>query len=118
MPLLFSYGTLQQEDVQRSTFGRVLEGQRDELPGFESALVPIPEPHLAAAGGRTHHANVAFNGRGDSRVAGTVFEISGAELVAADGYERRADYERIGVTLASGRQAWVYVHAGSRPSHS
>jgi hypothetical protein len=35
MPLLFSYGTLQQEDVQWSTFGRLLEGQRDELPGFE-----------------------------------------------------------------------------------
>src|SRR5215467_2630490 len=27
MPLLFSYGTLQQESVQRSTFGRTLEGE-------------------------------------------------------------------------------------------
>jgi hypothetical protein len=34
MPLLFSYGTLQQEDVQWSTFGRLLEGEPDELPGF------------------------------------------------------------------------------------
>ncbi len=36
MPLLFSYGTLQQEDVQLSTFGRLLQGQRDELLGFET----------------------------------------------------------------------------------
>jgi hypothetical protein len=41
MPLLFSYGTLQQEDVQLSTFGRLLHGQRDELPGFEQSFVRI-----------------------------------------------------------------------------
>jgi hypothetical protein len=35
MPLLFSYGTLQEEKVQLSTFGRRLGGQRDELLGFE-----------------------------------------------------------------------------------
>ena len=28
MPLLFSYGTLQQDEVQISTFGRRLEGER------------------------------------------------------------------------------------------
>ena len=33
MPLLFSDGTLQQENVQRATFGRLLGGQRDELTG-------------------------------------------------------------------------------------
>ena len=39
MPLLFSYGTLQQEDVQLATFGRLLQGQKDELLGFEQSLV-------------------------------------------------------------------------------
>jgi hypothetical protein len=29
MPLLFSYGTLQQENVQLATFGRLLYGQKD-----------------------------------------------------------------------------------------
>ena len=33
-----------------------------------------------------------------------------AELAAADEYERPALYRRVEVTLASGRQAWVYVH--------
>ena len=84
MPLLFSYGTLQQNDVQLSTFGRLLEGHMDELPGFEPSIVRIEDPQLVAASGRTHHANVTFNGRSDSRVSGTVFEITDAELAAAD----------------------------------
>lgn len=113
MPLLFSYGTLQQDDVQLSTFGRLLQGHRDELPGYEPSLVRIEDPHIVATGGKTHHANVTFNGRNDSRVSGTVFEITDAELGAADQYEQPAAYERIAATLASGKQAWVYVDARS-----
>jgi hypothetical protein len=113
MPLLFSYGTLQQEDVQVSTFGRRLHGQRDELPGFEPSLVPIEDPQVAASLGRTHHANVTFNGRHDSRVSGTVFEVSDDDLAAADEFERSAAYKRIAVRLASGNEAWVYVDARS-----
>jgi hypothetical protein len=30
--LLFSYGTLQQDDVQLSSFGRLLEGRRTPCP--------------------------------------------------------------------------------------
>jgi Gamma-glutamyl cyclotransferase, AIG2-like len=115
MPLLFSYGSLQQEAVQRSTFGRLLQGQRDDLPGFEPSLVRIDDPQVVAASGKTHHANVTFNGRSDSRVSGTVFEITDGELAAADHYEEIAAYKRIAATLASGKQAWVYVDAGSAP---
>jgi hypothetical protein len=115
MPLLFSYGTLQEPHVQLSTFGRRLQGQRDELPGFESSLVVIEDPQFVAASGRTHHSNVEFNGRHDSRVSGTVFEITDAELAAADEYEKIAAYKRISATLASGRQAWLYVDARSAP---
>ena len=113
MPLLFSYGTLQEAQVQLSTFGRRLQGQRDELVGFEPSLVTIDDPQVAAAAGRTHHANVAFNGRRESRVSGTVFEITDAELAAADRYEQLAGYKRVLETLASGKQAWVYVDARS-----
>jgi gamma-glutamylcyclotransferase (GGCT)/AIG2-like uncharacterized protein YtfP len=109
MPLLFSYGTLQQENVQLSTFGRLLQGQRDELPGFEQSLVRIEDPQVVATSGKTHHANVTFNGRNDSRVSGTVFEITGAELASADQYEQPAAYKRVATMLASGKQAWVYV---------
>jgi len=115
MPLLFSYGTLQQDGVQLSTFGRLLQGDRDELPGFEPSLVRIEDPQVAAASGKTHHANVTFNGNDDSRVSGTVFEISDAELAAADKYEQTAAYKRIAVVLASGKQAWVYVDARTAP---
>ena len=99
MPLLFSYGTLQREDVQFATFGRALSGGFDELLAFE--LVP-------AAHSGTGHANVIRGGR-ESRVAGTVFELSDAELAASDEYERRDDYTRIEAALASGRTTWVYV---------
>jgi gamma-glutamylcyclotransferase (GGCT)/AIG2-like uncharacterized protein YtfP len=111
MPLLFSYGTLQQENVQLSTFGRLLQGQSDELPGFEQSSVRIEDAQVVATSGKTHHANVTFNGRNDSRVSGTVFEITDAELAAADQYEQVAAYKRIAAMLASGKQAWVYVDA-------
>ena len=51
-----------------------------------------------------------FTGRTDSRVSGTVFEISDDELASADRYEP-AGYKRVSATLASGRQAWVYADA-------
>ena len=113
MPLIFSYGTLQQEDVQLSTFGRLLQGQRDELPGFEQSSIEIEDPRVAAASGRTHHANVTFRGGNDARVSGTVFEITDAELAAADRYERLAGYKRTATVLASGKRAWVYLDARS-----
>ena len=111
MPLIFSYGTLQEEQVQLSTFGRRLNGQNDELHQFAPSLVKIEDPKVAAAIGKTHHANVTFNGREDSRVPGMVFEITDAELANVDEYEIASLYKRIAVTLASGRQAWVYVYA-------
>jgi len=110
MPLLFSYGTLQQDDVQLATFGRRLTGERDELARFEPSSVPIEDPHLAATSGRTHNVNVKFNGNEDSRVPGTVFEITEGELASADHYEAVFCYERVAALLASGRLAWVYVH--------
>jgi gamma-glutamylcyclotransferase (GGCT)/AIG2-like uncharacterized protein YtfP len=113
MPWLFSYGTLQQEDVQRSTFGRLLHGQPDALVGFEKSSLRIDDPQLVAAYGTANHVTVTFNGKPDSRVTGTVFEITDAELAVADGYERVAHYSRLSVVLASGKQAWVYAHAPS-----
>lgn len=112
MPLLFSYGTLQQEAVQLSTFGRRLEGQADALVGFEQSVLRIDDPQFVATSGKSHHAIVAFNGRSDSRVRGMVFELSDSELVRADQYEP-AGYTRISTVLASGKQAWVYADARS-----
>lgn len=110
MPLLFSYGTLQQDGVQLATFGRKLSGQSDALPGFELTVVLIEDAAVIATSGKAHHPIVKFNGNPASRVPGTVFQISDAELESADRYEVSA-YQRIAVTLASGQEAWAYVSA-------
>jgi hypothetical protein len=111
MPLVFSYGTLQDEDVQLSTLGRRLNGHSDELLGFERSLVRIEDPLQVATSGQTHHANVELSGNEASRVSGTVFEVSDAELATVDKYESVFSYRRITAALASGPQAWVYVHS-------
>jgi gamma-glutamylcyclotransferase (GGCT)/AIG2-like uncharacterized protein YtfP len=112
MPLLFSYGTLQQEEVQLAMFGRKLDGERDLLVGYEPSLVRIPDPALAARLQKTHHDNVKPTGDDWSTVQGTAFEVTDAELASADTFEAQFDYRRLRVTLASGHDAWVYVHEG------
>ena len=110
MPLLFSYGMLQQKAVQMSTFGRLLQGQPDELIGFEQSLLKVEDPQFVATSGKARHAIVKFNGRNDRRVSGTVFEVSESELARADEYEP-AGYRRVSAMLASGKEAWVYADA-------
>jgi GNAT superfamily N-acetyltransferase len=111
MPFLFSYGTLQQDSVQLSTFGRRLAGRRDELVGFERLMIHIDDPQFVAASGQSQQAIVRFNGRADSRVSGTVLEVTADELASADRYEPPG-YTRIATRLASGTEAWVYADAG------
>ncbi|MGQ0641595.1 MAG: GNAT family N-acetyltransferase [Gemmatimonadaceae bacterium] len=47
----------------------------------------IEDPEFVATSGREYHAIVKFNGRKDSRVNGTVFEVSESELAQSDAYE-------------------------------
>lgn len=110
MPLLFSYGTLQQENVQLATFGRLLSGTPDALVGYEQSMVAIDDPEVVRTSGKTHHPIVRYTGTADARVSGTVFEITEQELEQADAYEVSA-YERVAAPLASGGTAWVYVDA-------
>jgi hypothetical protein len=97
MPKLFSYGTLQQEDVQLATFGRRLTGASDALVGYRPSTVAIDDPEVVRTSGKTHHPIVAFTGQGEDRMAGAVFEISDAELAHADAYEVAA-YVRVRAT--------------------
>jgi hypothetical protein len=83
MPLLFSYGTLQDEPVQRTTFGRKLEGARDQLPGFEMMPLTLDDPAVVAATGTASHKNASYKGDG-AAISGTVFEVTREEIEKSD----------------------------------
>ena len=107
---LFSYGTLQQTDVQRATFGRLLEGRGDVLPGYAHSMVEIRDPAVVATSGKTHHPIVRHTGNPGDVIEGQVFRITQDELAMADAYEVD-DYKRVSVRLGSGLEAFVYVAA-------
>ena len=106
---LFSYGTLRQAGVQMTSFGRLLEGRADVLPGYRLGRLQITDPDVLAKSETGFHP-IAEESPGDE-VAGAVFEITPSELAAADAYEV-SDYKRISLRLKSGLEAWVYVRAG------
>ena len=107
---LFSYGTLQLPQVQRATFGRLLAGRPDSLPGFALAPLTVTDPAAIAASGTAAHTIARATGDPADIVPGIVFRITPAELAAADRYE--VDPVRIEVGLASGARAFAYVAAG------
>ncbi len=106
--LLFTYGTLRLPDVQRETFGRLITGDDDVLAGYTVDYVDIADPHVVALSDRAVHPILRATGDPRDKVVGTALRITQDELDAADEYEVE-DYRRVRVTLASGRQAWVYV---------
>jgi gamma-glutamylcyclotransferase (GGCT)/AIG2-like uncharacterized protein YtfP len=107
MALLFSYGTLRNRETQLAVFGREVSGSSDELLGFTRRTVEVRDPAFAAANGAVQ-AIVCQTGRDADRIAGTVLEVSDAELAMADAYEP-AGYRRIAARFASGRSGWVYA---------
>lgn len=108
--LLFSYGTLQQENVQLSSFGRLLKGEDDTMQGYRQSMLEILDPDVVARSGKKFHPVVEASPDPADSVAGKVFEITEAELAAADRYEV-ADYKRVNVQLGSGKAAWAYIKA-------
>jgi hypothetical protein len=108
--LLFTYGTLQHPDVQLDTFGRLVEGDDDSLPGYRVDYADIEDPRVVELSGLAVHPIVRATGSALDRVVGKALHITEDELEAADEYEV-ALYRRCAVTLASGRPAWVYVSA-------
>jgi hypothetical protein len=105
---LFSYGTLQLADVQRATFGRLLQGRPDILAGYRLAPLTISSAEVVAISGAEVHTIARRTGDPADVITGIVFAITPAELEAADAYETDA-YARIEVELASGASAFVYV---------
>lgn len=108
--LLFSYGTLQLERVQMASFGRLLDGEEDAMPGYRRAMVEITDPEVIRQSGERFHPIVSPSDDPSDEVTGKVFRITATELAAADRYEV-ADYKRVAVRLRSGKDAWVYIRA-------
>ena len=104
---LFTYGTLQSEEVQLATFGRRLEGQPDVLLGYHLVMITIKDEDFVTKSGTAEHRNLEFTGDGSDFVEGTVFSVTQEELEKSDAYEPEG-YERVLVQLKSGTNAWIY----------
>tara|TARA_R110002049_G_scaffold305515_1_gene502242 strand:+ start:14637 stop:14960 length:324 start_codon:yes stop_codon:yes gene_type:complete len=95
---IFTYGSLQEEEIQSALYGRNLKGKSDCLLGY--ALLeqkvfdqyPVIHPSLSKT----------------DIICGMVYEISEKELLITDVYEGDS-YKRIEVALQSGKIAWVYT---------
>lgn len=103
---LFSYGTLQNRDVQLKLFGRLLNGTKDSLAGYKSGSVEITDVAFLAKGEQRTQLS-AVESDGDT-IDGMVFEVSADELAHADKYEPD-EYLRVKVPLGSGKKAWIYL---------
>ena len=112
MESLFTYGTLQLEEVQLATFGRTLKGERDALVGYQVAMITIEDEDFVAKSGTANHRNLQFTGNASDAVEGMVFEVTISELEQADAYEPEG-YERVLVQCLSGVSAWVYLNVRS-----
>jgi Gamma-glutamyl cyclotransferase, AIG2-like len=107
---LFSYGTLQQREVQLTIFGRVLNGRADVLPGYAVSPLLITDPGVISTSGTAEHTVARATGNPRDEVPGLVFRLTQEDLAAADAYEV-ADCKRVRVRLGSGIDAFVYVTA-------
>lgn len=105
---LFSYGTLQKEEVQRNLFGRTLTGWPDTLPGYAIATVEIKDESFLQKGEEKLQRTLLPTGNQNDGVEGTVLQITEEELAIADAYEP-VEYRRTEVKLQSGRSAWIYL---------
>ena len=106
--LLFSYGTLQQPEVQLDIFGRLVADEDDALPGYTVDYAEIDDPRVADLSGHSVHPIVRPTGSSLDKVTGKILWVTEDELDAADEYEVEL-YRRVEVRLQSGRVGWVYV---------
>ena len=110
MPKLFSYGTLQQENVQLATFGRTLVGSKDQLIGYQLGEIEITDDDVVATSGKRFHPILLKTNNPTDKVAGVIFDITDDELAQADRYEVDA-YARVEGHFDSGSTAWIYADA-------
>lgn len=105
---LFSYGTLQRDEVQLKLFGRLLHGTKDRLKGYKLSSIEIKDENFLSKGEQNIQSTLIPSPDQNDSIEGTVLEISGEELLLADNYEPD-NYKRVELRLGSGRKAWIYM---------
>lgn len=108
MPNLFSYGTLQKEEVQTETFGRILAGEKDILVGYKLEMLEITDPEVLRKSNQNYHPILVFSGYAEDEVEGVLFKVTDEEILQADEYEVD-DYKRIETVFKSGKEGFIYV---------
>lgn len=96
MAKIFTYGTLQEPEVQIDTIGRTMDGKHDALSGYKKSSITIKNivyPILIP---------------GNEKIDGIVYDVTDEELKKLDIFETTI-YRRVEVTLESGTKAWVYI---------
>lgn len=109
---LFTYGTLQYEQVQLDTFGRKLTTQTQCIVGYRLSQVEITDPDVLASSGERFHPIITYTGDEQDTVDGAIVVLSDVELANADKYEVD-DYKRVEAKTQDGQQVWAYVAASS-----
>lgn len=108
MPLLFSYGTLQLEQVQMETFGRLLKGEKDTLIGYELKMLEITDPEVLRKSNQQFHPILEFSGNESHLTEGMLYEVTDEEILRSDEYEVD-DYKRVETIFKSGKQGFIYI---------
>jgi gamma-glutamylcyclotransferase (GGCT)/AIG2-like uncharacterized protein YtfP len=102
---LFTYGTLQHDDVQENLFGRALHGTEEKLIGYVLKRIQIEEEF-----GIVHYPVIVETENDEDFIEGIVYDITDKELQQADLYEGM-HYKRVEVNLHSNQKAWAYSAA-------
>lgn len=95
---LFTYGTLQEDEVQLSLFSRRLNGESASITGY------IISPTKIA----NRYPTLAYTKIKTDILVGKVYVLTQAELEKVDQYEGEA-YKRIQVVIESGKKVWAYI---------
>ena len=108
MEKLFSYGTLQLENVQKDTFSRILIGSKEILMKYVIEHIKITDQKVILSSGTDIHPILKYTGDELDVVEGMIFDLTNEELLKADKYEVD-DYKREKVVFKSGKTGFVYL---------
>jgi gamma-glutamylcyclotransferase (GGCT)/AIG2-like uncharacterized protein YtfP len=99
---LFTYGTLQHDDIQENLFGRILQGTPETIVGYALQEIEIEEEF-----GLIQYDILVETGNPEDTINGIVYLVTTTELNQADLYEG-FHYKRVEVHLQSNQKAWAY----------